>query len=106
MPRVYRKQQQPVTISDRTWNGEQSWYREVIEVVGGCKLRLKVRVNAYPFQSYARAQVWRDGKWSEIHTIPGEQLQTKASYVERGVQPARFDADIAELRRVAKAVLS
>lgn len=106
MPRVYRKQQQPVTISDRTWNGEQSWIREVIEVMGTHKLRLKVRVNAYQFQSYARVQVWRDGKWSEIHTIPGEQIQTEASYVELDVKPERFDADLAELRRVAKAVLS
>ena len=94
-------------ISDRTWNGDQSWYREIIESIDGTRLRFKVRVNAYDFQSYGKAQVWRDGKWHEVHTIPGQQLKSSktVSYVDRHVRPNQFDDDIVELRRVAKAVI-
>lgn len=93
------------TISDRTWNSEQSWYRELIVEVGSRKLRFFVRKNAYVFQSYARACVWSGDEWKQVHRIAGEQLLTEARYTDRGVTPDAFLADIAELRRVASAVL-
>ncbi len=92
-------------ISERTWNGDQSWHHEVIERAGVMRVRFHVRVNAYKAQSYGRAQVWSGDEWRDVHEIPGEQLQTEVSYVQRGVTAAAFSADMAELRRVTLAVL-
>lgn len=93
-------------ISDRVWNNHQSWYREVIERVGDNKVRYTVRVNAYDFQSYAHAEAWLNGEWSKVHQIPGPELKTGISYVEKDVDPKRFDKVLAELRSVTKAVLA
>ena len=94
-------------ITDRTWLGRQAWFRERIVATCGVRLRLKIRSDAYAFQSVANAEVWRDneGAWSHVHTIAGEQMKTIASYVNRDVKPSAFDEDIAELRRVALAIL-
>lgn len=102
----------PKVISDRVWAGRQSWEREVIESVGKTRFRYHVKVDAYDFQSHAWAHVWMadDGTgtpgWKQIHRIPGQQLNTskRISYVSQSVQPASFDDDLVELRRVAQAV--
>lgn len=96
-----------VTISDRTFKGHQSWNREIIEKIADSnKVRMVVKCDAYAVQSYATAEVWRADGWKQIHQIPGEVLASRVSYISRDVQPSAFDADIAELRRVALAVLS
>ena len=92
-------------ISDRTWQGQQSWNREVIERIGDRKVRLTVKVDAYDFQSYGKAELWSGEEWKQVHRIPGQELRTKVSYVARDVKPAAFAADIVELRRVAEEVL-
>lgn len=95
---------QEVEISDRTWNGSQSWYRVRIAEIGGVRLRYALRCNAYKAQSYAEVEVWRD-EWRTIERIAGEQMRSNASYVDGDVKPSAFDADLSELRRVAYAVL-
>lgn len=65
-----------------------------------------VKVDAYTAQSYGRAEIWKDGAWSRVHSIAGELLATRVSYVSRDVSADAFDADIAELTRVCTAVLS
>jgi hypothetical protein len=92
-------------ISDRTWNGSQSWYRERIVEQGRVRLRYTVRCDAYVFQSYAEVKIWK-GEWISVYRIAGEQMRTDVSYVDRAVKPQEFDADIAELRRVAIAILA
>ncbi len=92
-------------ISDRVHQGRQSWNRELIETLGSSRVRYTVVKDAYEFQSYALAEVWRDGGWREIHRIPGPALQTKVSYVSRNVTAQAFAADITELRRVTAAIL-
>jgi hypothetical protein len=92
-------------ISDRIWNSEQSWYRERIIAIGDQRIRFYLRCNAYKFQSYAEVELWRGSEWSQIHRIAGMAMATEASYADRTVKPSAFDADIAELRRVAGAVL-
>lgn len=104
--KVAFKADAPVVISDRVWNGSQSWYREVVETFRDHKLRLTVRCNAYDMQSYGRVERWDGTAWHEVHSIPGEQLKSEISYVEKGVTADRFDNDMHELRRVAHAVLS
>lgn len=95
----------PVVISDRTWQGRQSWNRELIESVGAERLRYTVKVDAHDFQSYAKVEVWKDKEWSTVHRIPGQQLKVRVSYVTPIVSPVVFDHDIAELRKVATAVV-
>lgn len=99
-------------ISDRTWLGKQSWNREIIEMmtdnaanVTDIRVRYTVHVDSYDFQSWAKAEVWKDMAWSAIHKIPGQALKTRASYVDPKVKPSAFDADITELRSVTKKVL-
>lgn len=94
-------------ISDRTWSGHQSWNREVIENVSGKRVRMTVKVDAYDFQSWAKAELWNGEKWHTVHMIPGQQVRAvkRVSYVQRTCTPTEFDADIDELRSVTKGVL-
>lgn len=105
MGRMTLKAPLDTVISDRTWLSQQSWHRERIVKTGAYTIRYHVRCNAYDFQSYADAEVWRDNKWSQVHRIRGEQMRTKAPYVRPDVTPDAFDEDLIELRRVAVAVL-
>lgn len=94
-------------ISERTWQGHQSWNREVIENIGGKRLRFTIKVDAYDFQSWGKAELWNGERWNEIHHIPGQKLRCMrmVSYVSRTCDPALFEGDIKELRSVAKGVL-
>lgn len=94
-------------ISDRTWQGHQSWNREVIENIGGKRVRLTVKVDAYDFQSWAKAELWNGEKWNTIHHIPGQEIKSfgQVSYVSRSCDPKVFDKDLNELRSVAKGVM-
>ncbi len=91
-------------ISDRTWKGQQSYYRERIVQRGEYRLRYYLRCDSYTFQSYADVDVWRDLKWNNIHRIAGEQMKSGEAY-GRHINEASFDEDIAELCRVALAIL-
>jgi hypothetical protein len=97
----------PQVISDRTWAGQQSWNRQVIENVNGMKMRFTIKVDAYDFQSSAKAELWKEDGWREVHRIPGQQMRSckSISYVARDVRPSAFDGDITELRSVSKGVL-
>lgn len=94
-----------IVISDRTYNASQSWYRERIVTKGDVRLRYSIRRNAYEEQSSAKVQVWSRDEWQGVHFIAGVEMKTIASYVDRAVKPSAFDADLAELRRVAFAIL-
>ena len=103
-----RRDTTETVISDRTWNSGQSWHRKLVVCAGSRRHRLQFYVcrNAYEEQSCATVDVWANGAWSEVHRIPGVDLLCKSvSYTTRGVGASVFDADIAELRRVAIAVL-
>ncbi len=100
-------QRKGMMISDRTWKGHQSWNREVIENVGGRRIRFSIKVDSYDFQSWARAEVWNGDKWNVIHSIAGQEIKSfkKVSYVSRTCSPTVFDEDLKELRSVTNAVL-
>jgi hypothetical protein len=95
----------PKVISERTWQGQQSWNREVIEQVGERRVRYRVKVDSYDFQSSATAELWVGTEWKNIHRIPGQELRLPISYVDRGIKAAHFGPVMVELRRVAEAVL-
>lgn len=108
MPRKTKAAESPnklAAISDRVWQGRQSWNREVLEAVGTDRVRYTVRCDAYDFQSYATAEVWHADGWHEVHRIPGQAMCSKISYVARQCPAHVFDADLAELRMVARAIL-
>lgn len=94
-------------VSDRTWKGQQSVNREVIEKWGERTLRFTIKVDSYDFQSYGKVEVWKDDAWSTVHKIPGQELKSfkKTSYVDRHVNIVAFKEDLDELRTVAMAVL-
>lgn len=95
-------------ISDRVWMGLQSANREIIEDISGDRIRITVKVDAYVFQSEATAEKWNGSQWHTIHRIPGEAMAScgNTSYTRKNTSPEAFAADIEELRRVVKAVLS
>ena len=94
-------------ISDKTYRHSQSWFREVVLEVEGNKLKYEVEHNAYAFQSWGRAQLWDGAKWNLVQAIPGEALRTygRTSYTSKSVDEDAFDEDLAELERVALAVV-
>ena len=105
----------PAPIVDRQWRGQKSWNRERIEIMGktpgfrdGVRVRFTFKLDAYDFQSYAKAEVWKGAVqgWTAVHSIPGQLLKAVGSYVSATAKPDMFDADLAELRRVATLVLS
>ena len=102
-------------VSDRTYNADQSWWREVIATDyrdakasdGPTNLRYTVRYNAYRFQSSAVVERWSGSSWEAVHRIAGEELEgyDRVSYVSRTCSSAVFDDDLLELDRVAGLVL-
>lgn len=93
------------TISESVYNTDQSWYYAATLKRDTAKLRIEIRKNAYEFQSYGTIDLWDGTKWNRIHRIPGELLNIKRSYVEKGVTKADFSTDIKSLFKVATAVL-
>ncbi len=94
-------------ILDKTYKHSESWFREVVLEVEGHKLKYEVEHNAYVFQSWGRAELWDGTKWNLVHAIPGEELRSygRTSYTERSAEEDAFDEDLAELERVALAVV-
>ncbi|QIN81089.1 hypothetical protein GBA65_21890 (plasmid) [Rubrobacter marinus] len=94
-------------IPDKTYRHSQSWFREVVLDVEGKKLKYEVEHNAHVFQPWGRARLWDGTKWNLVHAIPGEELQTygRTSYTSKSVEEDAFDEDLAELERVAMAVV-
>ena len=79
------------------FKGDQDWSLREVYTQGKFKVRIRIRRNAYDFQSYAVAEVWSESelKWNQVHTIPYSQMKTLAevTYVDRATSIARFWAD-------------
>lgn len=95
-------------ISERVWYGRQSVNLERIVAIGDKRIRYRIEVDSYDFQSSAKAELWNGEKWHRVHFIPGPELATRknVSYVTKGVTAKAFAGDLAELERVTRAVLS
>lgn len=74
-------------LVEKLYNLHQSWYLEQLIKLGPRKLQVKVRRNAYDFQSWGTAEVWtpyaEGGKWEKVASIPGPMLRCldSVSYV-------------------------
>ena len=94
-------------ISERIYNQDSSWWREIVLADGSTRLRYTVRYNAYRFQSWARVEVWTELGWEQVHRIPGAELAgwDRVSYTSETVDEAAFEDDLFELDRIASLVL-
>ena len=65
-------------IDERIWNErdsvEYTWIGAlpvvVFEAGGSSRIRVRIRRNAYDFQSWAIAELWDDTKWNQVVTLP------------------------------------
>lgn len=118
-------------VENRTYRGNQSWnWEQILKLRFGdpdwgtpreYKVRLSVKVDAYDFQSWARADVWSEGtlSWNRVASLPtgmmvslspraGNGRMPEISYVqtvltERGENLMQDDLD--ELMRMTEGVL-
>lgn len=51
---------------------------EAVDVMDGYRVRYRIRLNTYSFQSYAKAEVWSPAtlSWSEVVTIAPDTWHT------------------------------
>jgi hypothetical protein len=63
-------------------------------------LKIKIHINSYDFQSYAKIFLWT-GLWELVHSISYSNMKSKKSCNENS-----FAEDRNELLRVAKEILS
>jgi hypothetical protein len=71
------------TISTQFYNLDQSWHYEIIVRVGGVKLRVLIRRNAYDDQSYVRGYAFSELKWNLLVDRPIQTAKCEpVSYVQ------------------------
>ena len=94
-------------ISTKVFNESQSWHFVQIVKMGGHKLRVTIRRNAYDEQSFARAARWDGVQW---HTVVSDPITAcvcrTISYVDRAVLASAFAADAERLLAEAFEVVS
>jgi hypothetical protein len=78
---------QPTTF----WNAGQSWLaRRVVRINTRHLVEAEVRVNAYDFQSYARARHWSGREWKWLCGIPTPEMLAARSTPNDGRGWAEF----------------
>lgn len=102
-------------IDKRVCRGQQDVdYVEVLTVtckrgrtITPHKLRVKIRSDAYAFQSYARVERWDGDKWHAVHDLGYSNMKTPIGLSHAsGDLEAKFTADRDELVKLAEAILS
>jgi hypothetical protein len=95
------------TISERVYQQNQSWYFERTVLIGGEKLKVEIRRNAYDDQSYGRVMKWDGNEWKQVVHSPIQLLQCRhISYVTSGVVASHFEKDFGQLfNEAAKIIL-
>ena len=73
------------TISERIWNGSQSWNYERIEKRPGITYKISIRRNAYDDQSYLSGYLFDGQKWHLIVAAPmiEDYISHAISYVDK-----------------------
>ena len=91
------------TINKRTWHTPNDWHHEVIAKIGEHKVRVRIRLNFYPDQSYAECQVWTNDGWTQVCSLTMSETMTAKNH--RSSTP---DSDYlrAALRHDADALLA
>jgi hypothetical protein len=55
-------------ISERVWQGRQSWDGELVTRLNGRKVRATVHRDGYDEQSWGRVHVWTGDEWNHVLT--------------------------------------
>lgn len=96
------------TIQADFSNHSQSWFYTKISILGSKKYRIRIRRNAYDFQSYAVAELWNGQEWKEVISRPIEKmLCSKVSYTKETLtldETGFFEFDAEELLALADTV--
>lgn len=89
--------------------GRQSVNAQQIFSIGGAKIRVRIKSDAYDFQSYATAEVWsaESLSWNEVHSIQPANMATQHGLAYKPTAPHAGDflQDIDTLVRVAAEVI-
>lgn len=98
----------PEELTNKMWNAQQSWYNERLIKLGGTRLKVSIRNNAYSEQSYARVARFDGTKWLPLvgiaHPLWPDDAQ-KVCYVTRKIRSSEFDALVSALLAEALMVL-
>lgn len=73
--------------------------------VGDHRLRIRIHLDAYRFQSWAVIERWDGGRWQEVYRLDGRELQVPEPLPLGPLDAAWFDDDRATLLAAAKDVL-
>jgi hypothetical protein len=95
-------------ISEQVWGRGQNQDCRVTQTLDGRLVRLTVHQDTrYDYQGHAKAEVWDAPRscWNEVHTIAGTLLKTRHARYKQPVTLSLFGPDLAELKRVARAIL-
>lgn len=100
----------PLSVISSTLAGSKGQTCTLVEVVklpsGKC-FRIEIRIDSYKGQQSATISLWNGGVWAMVHSIAGEAMKAEHNgYAARGFSRADFEADAAELVRVAIEVVS
>ena len=57
-------------VSERLYLSSQSWKFNVIVIISGRKLRVRIVRNAYDDQSHAKVELWANDKWELVTGMP------------------------------------
>lgn len=81
-------------------------YTETLRV-GDYSLRIKIRSDAYDFQSFARVSLFSPatGKWSVLHSLSNRATSDGLVYRRPKATEADFAADRETLLKAARAIL-
>jgi len=100
------------TISKTISSGDLAVYFDENLEYNGYKLRVKIRSNAYLFQSYANIEIFYNasGKWSNFASIHYGAMKTMAGLIylpnNTGLKEGNFAADRKELLRLVEEILN
>jgi hypothetical protein len=62
-------------ITTSVARGSQSSTFETIQVINDKKIRIQIKIDSYPNQSYAHADLWTGTEWSRVHSIAYSQIK-------------------------------
>lgn len=71
------KTQKPKIIQSDFNYSQQSWHYTQLVKVGDTKFRIRLRRNAYDFQSYAVIERWNGEEWKEVLSRPIREMLCK-----------------------------
>lgn len=104
------KTQKPIVILEDLEHSQQSWNYTKVVKVGDTRFRIRLRRNAYDFQSYAIVERWNGEEWKQVLSRPiSEMLCKEIGYYEElltAEQKGFFEFDADALLKIALEIVS